>query len=179
MVLVWFGDRDHHCCSPVTTHEENPQRSISCSWSFLGSSMCPQGDVWADCCGSHQVQVHRVWPWWLTASNLSITKVCCRLQCCLVNHQSISRHGISCVRQTTYIVVPDLISSTWVKANPRDDPNCEYIFSALVQIMACRLVSAKPLSEPMFAIFKEFSMVRVDDGYGTFTMKHQNKLALT
>ena len=33
--------------------------------------------------------------------------------------QCISEHGIGCVGQTTCIVVPELISSTWVKANPR------------------------------------------------------------
>ena len=33
------------------------------------------------------------------------------------SHQSISRHGIACVGQTTCIVVPELISSTWVKPN--------------------------------------------------------------
>ena len=31
--------------------------------------MCPRGDVSADCCGSHQVQVHGAKPSWLIASN--------------------------------------------------------------------------------------------------------------
>ena len=35
--------------------------------------------------------------------------------------QSITRHGIGCVGQTTCIVVPELISPTWVKPNPRYD----------------------------------------------------------
>ena len=30
--------------------------------------MCPNGDVSANCCGSHQVQVHGVWLSWLTTS---------------------------------------------------------------------------------------------------------------
>ena len=42
----------------LSTVEENLQRSISCSGYLLGSSVCPRGDVSADCCGSHQVQVH-------------------------------------------------------------------------------------------------------------------------
>ena len=42
----------------VAAVEENLQRSISCLGSLLGSSVCLQGDVLADCCGSHQVQVH-------------------------------------------------------------------------------------------------------------------------
>ena len=48
--------------------------------------------------------------------------------------QSISRHGIGCVGQTTCIVVPVLISSTWIKPNPRYDSDCEYIFRNLKQI---------------------------------------------
>ena len=42
----------------LSTVEENQQRSIHCLGSLLGSSVCPRGDVSADCCGSHQVQVH-------------------------------------------------------------------------------------------------------------------------
>ena len=45
--------------------------------------MYPQGDASTGCCGSHQVQVHGVWSSWLTASDLSIGKACCKLQCCL------------------------------------------------------------------------------------------------
>ena len=36
--------------------------------------------------------------------------------------------GISCVRHKISIVVLELISSTWVKPNPRYDSKCEYIF---------------------------------------------------
>ena len=52
-------------------------------------------------------------------------------------HQNISRHGIGCIGQTTYIIVPDLISSTWVKPNPRYNPKCIYIFSYLQNNSAC------------------------------------------
>ena len=41
-------------------------------------------------------------------------------------HQSISRHGIGCVGETACIVVPELISSTLIKPNPRYDSKCEY-----------------------------------------------------
>ena len=41
--------------------------------------------------------------------------------------QSISRHGIGCLVQTTCIVVPELSSSTWAKPTPRYDSKCEYI----------------------------------------------------
>ena len=37
-----------------------------------------------------------------------------------------SRHGTGWVVQTTRIVVPELISSTWVKPNPRYDSKSEY-----------------------------------------------------
>ena len=42
----------------LSTDQETPQRSISCLVSLLGSSVCPQGDISTNCCGSHQVQVH-------------------------------------------------------------------------------------------------------------------------
>ena len=64
----------------LSTVEEKLQRSISCLGSLLGSSVCPRGDVSADCCGSHQVQVHGAKPPWLIASNLSIGRVCCWLR---------------------------------------------------------------------------------------------------
>ena len=67
----------------LSTGQENLQRSISCLVSLLGSSLCPHGDASTNCCGSHQAQVHGFWPSWLTASDPTIEKVCCRLQCCL------------------------------------------------------------------------------------------------
>ena len=44
------------------------------------------------------------------------------------SRQSISWHGIGYVGQRICIVVPEFISSTWVKPNPRYDSKCEYIF---------------------------------------------------
>ena len=44
------------------------------------------------------------------------------------SRQSISRHGIGCVGQTTCIVVLQLISSTWVKPNSSNDSKCWCIF---------------------------------------------------
>ena len=38
---------------------------------------------------------------------------------------------VASVGQTTYIVVPELISSALVKPNPRHDLKCEYIFNIL------------------------------------------------
>ena len=45
-----------------------------------------------------------------------------------LSRQSISRHGIDCVTQTLCIDVPELISSTWFKPNPRYNSKCEYFF---------------------------------------------------
>ena len=44
------------------------------------------------------------------------------------SRQSISRHGISYVGQTTCIDIPELISSTCAKPNPRYKYKCECIF---------------------------------------------------
>ena len=41
------------------------------------------------------------------------------------------------VRQTTNIVVADLISPTWVKPNPRYDSKCEYIFCYIYNNSTC------------------------------------------
>ena len=49
------------------------------------------------------------------------------------SHQSISRHGIGCVGQTICIVIPQSISSTWVKPNPRSDLKYEYINFAIFE----------------------------------------------
>ena len=41
----------------------------------------------------------------------------------------VSMHGIDSAGQTTCIfVVPELISFTWFKPNPRYDSKCEYTF---------------------------------------------------
>ena len=56
-----------------------------------GFSMCPQGDVSIDCCGSHQVQGPWVWPLRWNAWDPSTWRVCCRLQYC----QKWSRFGPS------------------------------------------------------------------------------------
>ena len=63
MVLFLIRDRDHCCCFPLI---RKIRRDSYLVWYFLGSSMCPHGDVSANCCGSHQVQVHGVWLSWLT-----------------------------------------------------------------------------------------------------------------
>ena len=48
-----------------------------------------------------------------------------------LSHQSISRHGVGCARLATWIVVPELISSTMKEPNPRWNSKCEYIFCYL------------------------------------------------
>ena len=47
------------------------------------------------------------------------------------SRQSISRHSIGCVGQTTYIVVLELVSSTYVMPSPRYNSKCEYIYHNL------------------------------------------------
>ena len=56
-----------------------------------GFSTCPQGDVSIDCCGSHQVQGHGVWPSRWNAWDPSTWRVCCRPPYC----QKWSRFGPS------------------------------------------------------------------------------------
>ena len=54
----------------------------------------------------------------------------CLLMHCFIKsplHQQ-ARHGIGCVGHIIRIVVPELISSTWFKSNPRQYSKYEYIF---------------------------------------------------
>ena len=55
---------------------------------------------------------------WINSSDAGdgTFQLCGSIPCLLM-----SRHGISCVRQTTCIVIPELISLTRVKPNPRVD----------------------------------------------------------
>ena len=60
--------------------------------------------------------------------------------------------------------------SHWVNSSPPSDPYMrQWIGSALVQIMACRLISAKPLSEPMLEYcYLEQTSVKFESKYKTF-----------
>ena len=53
------------------------------------------------------------------------------------SRQNISRHDIGCIGQSVCIFVPELISFTCVKAKPRYDSKCEYIFCNLWNNLAC------------------------------------------
>ena len=57
-----------------------------------------------------------------------------------------------CAGQTTCIVVPELISSTWFKPNPRFDSKCQYMFCNLSNTSTCLEVTRYNISWYMYYI---------------------------
>ena len=68
------------------------------------------------------------WCWRRNISALGINTMPSDALAPKVTSASAGMVSVGCVGQTTCIVIPELISSTWIKPNPKYDAKCEYIF---------------------------------------------------